>query len=257
MLDFIPLRKLFDLKKNLLNGWCLLDNADVAQLIISKEIDTLTIDLQHGLISYDSLKSLMNAVAFAQKPILSRVPSRKSDLIAKSLDLGAHGIICPMINSKEDAGQFVEACFYPPAGTRSYGPVGAGLKYTDNYWSQISKEISTFAMIETVDGLEQLDSILDVEGLAGIYIGPNDLSLACGVAPSSFPTNKTVKAAIQEIKIRCHRAGKKVGIHGEGLNSTIAWLSDDFDIITIGSDLGFLSAGVDSLFQKLNSLSKI
>src|SRR5215210_7632061 len=101
----------------------------------------------------------------------------------KTLDAGAYGIICPMINTREDAQNLVAWTHYAPRGMRSFGPTRATMYGGADYAQHANDEIVTFAMIETAKGLDNLDSILSVEGLDAIYIGPSDLSLALGCRP--------------------------------------------------------------------------
>jgi 4-hydroxy-2-oxoheptanedioate aldolase len=103
--------------------------------------------------------------------------------IGKLLDAGAYGVILPMIDTAEDARRLVDAVRYPPRGRRSFGPARGLLYGGADYAERADDELLAFAMIETSQGLANLDAIAAVEGLDGLFIGPTDLSLALGVPP--------------------------------------------------------------------------
>src|SRR5690554_2533342 len=154
------------------------------------------------MIGFDSALPMFQALSATPAIPLARVPVNDGAQIMRLLDAGAYGIICPMISTVDDAARFVSACRYPPKGDRSFGP-SRGLLYGGaDYYHHADNEILRIGMIETREGLANLDDILSVEGLDGIYIGPNDLSLALGEAPSSEPTAAEVVQAIAHIQER-------------------------------------------------------
>ena len=102
--------------------------------------------------------------------------------IAAALDAGADALICPMVNTREDAQKLVAYTSYAPRGTRSFGPVRASLYGGPDYFKHANDTLITMAMIETKQAVKNIDAILDVEGIAGIYVGPSDLGLSYGLA---------------------------------------------------------------------------
>jgi 4-hydroxy-2-oxoheptanedioate aldolase len=159
----------------------------------------------------------------------------------KALDAGAYGIICPMISTVADATRFVSACRYPPSGERSFGPARGLLYGGPDYFAHANQEIVTLAMIETAEGLANIEEILEVDGLDGIFIGPNDLSLALGEAPSSDPAADTqAAAAIDDLLKRARARSKHAGIFCA--NGTIGHRrrSAGFDFIAPGNEFNLL-----------------
>ena len=119
----------------------------------------------------------------------------------------------PMVNTADDAARFVGACRYPPMGYRSLGPIRAQIYGGSDYATKANDEILTLAMIETTTGLDNLEAILKVEGLDGIYIGPADLSLSLGLPGRLDPIDAKAVAAIDTILAKCKSAGRRCGIH--------------------------------------------
>ena len=127
-------------------------------------------------------------------------PSLVTSLSARLLSqAGAYGIICPMVNKAEDAERFVQACYYPPVGQRSFGPIRALLYSGADYPSHANEHILPIAMIETKEALDNLDEILRVNGLRAVYIGPADLSISLGCTPKFDQEEKPVVEAIDLI----------------------------------------------------------
>ena len=153
----------------------------------------------------------------------------------KALDMGAYGVICPMINTAEDAKKFVEYTSYAPMGRRSFGPIRASIYGGNDYPDHANDMIVRFAMIETAEALDNLDAILGVEGLDAIYIGPSDLSLSWGV---SQPLMKSIHCGPgNRSHFRaCHRAWIEAGIHNGTTASARARIGKGFRFVTVSSD---------------------
>ncbi len=168
------------------NGWLTLPCAMSAEMMAHHGYDTLTIDMQHGLIDYAAAVNMLQAISTTPVTPMVRVPWLEPGIIMKMLDAGAYGIICPMIESAGDAKRLVDYCLYPPQGQRSFGPLRACLYAGNDYPQQSNTIIMPIAMIETRGALENLEDILAVEGLGGLYIGPFDLSY-CLYAGNDYP----------------------------------------------------------------------
>ena len=145
--------------------------------------DSLTLDMQHGVIDYSHAISMLQTISTTDVTPLARVNWNEPGQIMKILDAGCYGIICPMVSNKEEAEKFVQACMYPPHGYRSFGPVRGLIYGGADYAVHANDEMLKFAMIETKESLDKLDEIMSTPGLDGIYIGPADLSLAIGETP--------------------------------------------------------------------------
>ena len=180
------------------NGWCAIPNSFSAELMAHSGWDSLTIDLQHGMADYQTAVTMLQAISTTDVPPLARVPWLEPGIIQRMLDAGSMGIICPMINSADEAEKFVGACKYTPLGYRSSGPVRAAIYAGADYIANANDEILAIAMIETMEAIENLDAILSTPGLDGVYIGPTDLALTMGKPPVLDPTDADVVANIEK-----------------------------------------------------------
>ncbi len=170
--------------KAAINGWLSIPNSFTAESMSKMGWDSLTIDLQHGINDYSTSISMLQAIANSPTIPFARVPWNEPGIIMKMLDAGTCGIIAPMVNNKEECERFVSYCYYPPLGQRSFGPIRAQLVYGSDYIQSANSQIITLAMIETKEAVDNLDEILSVENLNGVYIGPADMSLAYGFKTS-------------------------------------------------------------------------
>ena len=181
--------RLFDLFRagqGAVAGWMSIDSAYAAELVGASGFDAVVIDCQHGMAGHAQMLAMLQALSHTAAVPLVRVSQNNLAEINRALDAGAYGVICPMVNTREDAQNLVAWTHYAPKGTRSFSPVRAVLYSGADYAVHANETIVTFAMIETAQALDNLDSILSVEGLDAIYIGPSDLSLSLGCTPTLF-----------------------------------------------------------------------
>jgi 4-hydroxy-2-oxoheptanedioate aldolase len=218
-----------------INGWCSIPSAVTAE-IMAQQFDTMTIDLQHGLMDYQTALSMLQAIDRRPIPTLCRVPWNEPGIIMKALDAGFTGIICPMVNTREEAERFAAACRYAPRGMRSFGPTRALAVHGPDYVGAANDLVTTFAMVETAMALANLDDILSVDEVDGIYIGPADLSLSLGYTPSLLPTDTVVWDAIATIRTKAKAAGKAAAVHCGSPAMVRDMLAAGFDLATLITD---------------------
>ena len=139
--------------------------------------DSLTVDMQHGLIDYSSALPMMQTISTTNVTPLARVNWNEPGQIMKILDAGCYGVICPMVSNKEEAEKFVQACMYPPKGYRSFGPIRGLIYGGSDYAEHANDEILKLAMIETEESLEKLDDIMSTPGVDGISVSYTHLTL--------------------------------------------------------------------------------
>lgn len=223
-----------------LNAWSSIPAPYAAEVLGHQGVDSVTVDLQHGMIGFDLAVAMFQAISATPAIPFARVSSNNFSEINKLLDAGAYGIICPMISTAEDARRFVRACRYPSLGDRSFGPARGMLYGGQDYFRQANQEIATMAMIETVEGLDNLDAILAIEELDGIYVGPNDLCLALGVEPNSESNEQIVKDAIVKIVDACRSVGKAAGIFCSSGEASAMRSEQGFNFVTPGNDAALL-----------------
>ena len=226
--------------ESIVNGWVGMSSTLSAEIIGLAGFDCVTVDLQHGMIGFDAAVPILQTLSGTAAIPLVRVPANDGPQIMRALDAGAYGIICPMISTPDQAEHFVSACRYPPKGDRSFGP-SRGLLYGGaDYYHHADETILKLAMIETQQGLDNLDLILAVDGLDGIFVGPNDLSLALGQAPSSEPTADVVVEAIAHILARVQVHGKIPGIFCSSGDAAAMRLTQGFKFVVPGNDANIL-----------------
>jgi 4-hydroxy-2-oxoheptanedioate aldolase len=182
-----------------------------------------------------------------------RVPWLEPGIIMKSLDAGAYGVICPMVNTREDAQKLVAYSHYAPRGTRSFGPVRATLYGGADYAQHANDTIVAFAMIETAQALDNLDAILSVEGLDAVYIGPSDLSLSLGCRPVLDNVDPKAQEAIDHVLARAKAHAVVAGIHNGVADGALARAAKGFRFVTIGSDARFLALGSQQVLTQMRA----
>ncbi|HSG88039.1 MAG TPA: aldolase/citrate lyase family protein [Pseudomonadales bacterium] len=227
----------------LLGAWAMLPDVHVAESLARSGVDWICLDLQHGLMDYTDLVRLLPVVSAAPVTPIVRVAANAADQIGKALDAGAEGIIVPMVDTAEDARRAVEACRYPPAGRRSCGPVRPLLVDGPGYLGAANDRIVCFPMIETLEGLENVDAIAAVDGVSGLFVGPVDLCFGLGLAPGDFRNARFVDA-LATIRAACDRHGRAAGIFGYTPEAAAHALADGFRFASAGTDVGFLRDGL-------------
>src|SRR5262249_24635540 len=204
--------------------------------------DSLTVDMQHGVVDYQTAVSMLQAISSTPVMPLARVPWNDPALVMKILDAGVYGVICPMINTAAEAEALVQACKYPPRGYRSWGPVRASIYAGMDYGDHANDDIVVMPMIETAVALKNLDAILSVPRVGAGYVGPSDLSLALGLKPRLDQTDPPVVEAQQQIVAACKRHSVVAGIHNATAAYALKMIADGYQFVTLASDGRFLAA---------------
>ncbi len=248
------LRTLWAADKPALNGWLAIPNSYAAEVMAHQGWDTLTVDLQHGVIDYAAMVTMLQAISTTATVPIVRVPWLEPGIIMKSLDAGAYGVICPMVNTRDDAARLVAYTHYAPKGTRSFGPIRAAMYGGADYASRANDTIVAFAMIETAQALDNLDAILSVEGLDAIYIGPSDLSLALGCKPVFDDVEPKVAEAIKHICASAKAHGVRAGVHNGRADVALARIGLGFRFVTLSSDARMLASGSQELLGAMASV---
>ena len=234
------LRQLKTERRPIVNAWLSIGSSYAAEAIAHQGFDAVTVDCQHGMIGFETAITMLQAISTTPAIPMVRPSGLIPTEIMRFLDAGAYGIICPMISTALDAADLVAACRYPPDGSRSFGPARGMLYGGADYLDKSNEEIVVLAMIETREGLDNLDSILAVKGLDGIYVGPNDLSLALGHRPENESSFGEVIEAIERIRERTVAVGKIAGIFCSNGPAAALRVRQGFDLVTPGNDAALL-----------------
>lgn len=218
------------------NGWCALPSPVTAEIMGRQGFDLITVDLQHGLIDYQMALTMLQVLQGLPAPVLVRVPWNEPGIIAKCLDAGFAGLICPMINTADDAKRLAQAARYAPLGSRSFGPTRANMVHGAGYVKTANTAVLVFAMIETREALTNLDAILAVDGIDGVYVGPSDLGLSLGYEPTLDPTAPEVLDAIAAIAARTKAAGRIAGVHTGSPEMIRRMFAQSYDFASLLTD---------------------
>jgi len=214
-------------------GWLTSDSESTLELFGRLGYDYVGIDTQHTVLSEAQAAVLLRRLATAAFAVMVRVPANAAAAIGRVLDAGADGVIVPMVSTAAEARDAVSACRYPPEGLRSFGPMRADLGFD---LGQIEARASCFVMIETAQGLANVEEICAVPGLAGVYIGPADLSIGLGLNPMLAFTTDQLRDPVESIRAACTRNGLVMGAHSLNGADAARWAARGARLVSIGAD---------------------
>jgi 4-hydroxy-2-oxoheptanedioate aldolase len=234
------------------NAWVSMGSGYLAEILGHAGFDAVTIDLQHGAYGFDTAVQLLHAVSSTPAIPLARSAGASLAEINKLLDAGAYGVICPLIETVDEAVAFARACRYPPRGVRSYGPA-RGLTYGGmDYPQHADDHVLSLAMIETLPALAAIERILDVDELDGIYMGPSDLGLAMGIGPNAWP-GKEMADAVAHVLEATQRRGKYAGIFASSVEMSQAMSGMGYHLVTPGNDAQLLRSAAAGRIEGVRS----
>jgi 4-hydroxy-2-oxoheptanedioate aldolase len=242
-----------------LNGWLGIGNPFTAEIMAEAGYDALTIDVQHGALDYGDALPMFQAMRASGVFPMARTSWREPGIVMKLLDAGAMGIICPMISTPAQAADFASLLRYPPRGNRSFGPTRVGVAHgLEAYGREANDLVLGLAMIETAEGMENLDAIAATDGIDGLYIGPSDLSISLSngrLAPGMDRQEPEMIEAIQSIREAAHRAGKKACLHCASPEYGARGIEWGFDLVTVSADSRILAAGSQAQVKRFRDLA--
>lgn len=224
-------------------GWLGIASTHSAEVMARLGFDALCVDMQHGLIDYSNVWPMFQAISQTDTVPIVRVPWNDPQIIMKVLDAGAYGVIVPLINNADEAARAVAACRYPPDGIRSYGPIRAAAYGGADYAAHANDEIVVLGMIETKDGIQNLETICATPGLDGVYVGPADLSYALDLPPMADNPNPIHIEMCDRIVATAHRHGKKAGLHTNSAAFSANAIKRGFDYVTLTTDVVSITRG--------------
>jgi 4-hydroxy-2-oxoheptanedioate aldolase len=236
------LKQLWASGKAAVNAWLAIPSGFSAEVIAKCGFDSVTVDIQHGVQDYQSMVQCFQAMQAHPVTPLVRVPWMEPGIVGKVLDGGAMGVVCPMVNSREAAEALVQYAKYPPRGARSNGPIRAAMYgEATSYQSTANDETLVIPMIETQQAVEHMDEILDVKGLAGIYVGPADLAFSYGKTPKLDHEDEFFFDIYRRLLAACAKRGLYAGIHtGRGAYAA-RMIKMGFRLTTIANDSGLMA----------------
>ena len=234
-------------------AWLSLSHSFSAELMARVGFDALCVDLQHGTNEMSDVLPMLQAISQTDTVPFVRVKWNDPGAIMRALDLGAYGIIVPLVNNAEEAAAAVAACRYPPDGMRSFGPVRAAQYGGSDYHLHANDEIIIMAMIETKDGLANLDAICATPGLDAVYIGPADLSYALDLPPRGDNPTPIHLETCDKIRDTAHKHGIKCVMHCAGAECAAGAVKRGFDMVMVTADTACMVAGAKAQLETLKA----
>jgi 4-hydroxy-2-oxoheptanedioate aldolase len=235
--------------------WCMSGSPFVAEMLGLERFHYVCLDLQHGLMSYESFLGCMYALARTGSTPIARVPSLDSELIGKVLDAGAQGIIVPMVETGQEAARAVAACRYYPEGRRSIGST-RGVYTLGNDPQMVNREVICMVMIETALGVRNVEEICSVPGVDGVYLGPGDLAITLGLQPTLIPQPGEHADSIERVRAACAAHEIVAGIQCESSASALQRSEAGFRMVTVTTDIHVLRSGLRREFNGLGPPAK-
>mgnify|MGYP001165445471 FL=1 len=241
-----------DIRENLDNGnasigsWLNLGSPLAAEVMASAGFDWLVVDTEHTAYSMENISNMFRAIEARGVIPLARAWDHSRSTAGRLLDAGAYGIVFPHVCTPEQAIHLAESVRYPPKGTRSSG-TGRCTTILDNYQNKFNDIVLCIPQIEDIQGIQNAEAILNVDGVDIGFLGPNDLALSMGVA-IGHPDHET---ALQTFRKVCQRAGKPCGIPVKDAKTAISRIAEGFQFIDLTNDLRLLESSAVALLQEV------
>jgi 4-hydroxy-2-oxoheptanedioate aldolase len=225
-------------------GWCMVPSAFSAEVVSASGCDWLVIDLQHGLIGDEEMRGMVQAAAIRRTPVIVRVPWNEPAPIMRALDAGAEGVIVPMVNTVAEAERAVRASRYPPRGFRSWGPLRSSMAQPGFTPELGNEQTVCIVMIETEEAFENLDAILEVPGVDGVLVGPNDLAISHTGSNAGAGRSPRDVEMIETIAGRCQEHGVAAGISCGDAQDARRWEQTGYTLLAVSSDVALIGEGM-------------
>ena len=214
--------------------------------------DWLLIDQEHGAIDATLTQYLLQAISTTDTVPLVRVPWNSGDWIKRALDAGAYGLVIPMVTTRREAEDAVEACRYPPLGSRSIGGIRTRLYGGSDYVQHANEEILVIVQIEHVRAVENAREILSVPGIDAYFVGPSDLCASLGLPNAPDPDYPEFWSAVDDVKRVADELGVPAGIHSSAKRAA-EMIDRGYRFVAIGFDTAFLSTAAAAALQTVRA----
>ncbi|GAA1995456.1 hypothetical protein JL107_07785 [Nakamurella flavida] len=238
-------RDLLAQDEQVVTGWVTTGSSYAAEVVAHSGVDAVTLDLQHGMFDVPQAIACLQAVSTTSAVPLVRCRSHDAADIGHLLDAGAYGIICPNVDTDEQAQALVRACRYPPTGRRSLGPSRGVLYGGADYPQHADDTVLVIPMIESVRAVENLDAILAVDGVDAVFVGPTDLSWDAGLPPTSATVADELADLLRHIVDRARAASVPAGIFSLTPDQGRQFAEWGYRLIAPGTDMMMLRAATE------------
>ncbi len=249
-----PVKKALKDGKPSIGTWLSLGSVTAARFMARAGFDWLNIDIEHSLIGMENTAHIFGSCADIGCPIFARVPSNRHDHIKRVLDNGAHGVVVPMVNTRQEAEEAVSAMLYPPHGTRSVGGAVHALNFhttAGEYYAKANDELLVVLQCEHIQSVENADAIFSVPGIDAIFVGPNDLAASMRKPDGSPPAPEATKEAMKHILDMCKKHKIAPGLHCGSSEEAKIRIDEGWQFIAIASELKMMLDGAKSILTSL------
>src|SRR5260370_11134733 len=200
----------------------------------------LTVDIEHSLVDWETATHMFATIADAGCTALARVPANRHDHIKRVLDNGAHGIVVPMVNSREEALAAVAAAKYPPTGNRSVGGSVHALNFATtavDYYARANDQILVVLQCEHIQAVRDADEIFSVPGIDAIFVGPNDLAASMRGKDGRPPSVEESSRVLVQILESCRKHAVPAGLHCLSAEEALNRIDEGWQFIAVSSEL--------------------
>lgn len=248
------LRKLLANDRSIITSWCGWSGRNYIETLAACKFDAITLDMQHGLHTDTTIIEDVANVANSGKPAIVRIPVGRFEFASRALDIGAHAVIAPMINTVEDAKAFASFMKYPPIGDRSHG-VTQAVHVLDcsvpDYLAGSDSQTMAFAMIETQEAVSNLDAILDVDGIDGVLVGPSDISISYLQSPVPDAFGEATIEVMGEIAAKTRAKNKTAALFCLTAERVDIAHAMGYRLMAIGVDSHYISQGAETMLSQV------
>ncbi len=249
-----PIKRLLRDGKPAVGTWLTLGSITAARFLARAGFDWLTVDIEHNLMGMETATHMFASVADAGCPVLARVPANRHDHVKRVLDNGAHGIVVPMVNTRQEALEAVAACLYPPRGTRSVGGAVHALNFgatPADYYAKADDEIAIVLQCEHIQAVRDFDQVYSVPGIDAVFVGPNDLAASMRAADGKPPSPEEFQQALADILAGCRRLKVAAGIHTFSVEDAKKRIAEGWQFVAVSSELRFMVDGAKQVVDGL------
>jgi len=254
-----PVKRALKEGKPAIGTWLSLGSITAARFMARAGFAWLTVDLEHSLVDWETATHMFASIADAGCTALARVPANRHDHIKRVLDNGAHGIVVPMVNSREEAEHAVAACLYPPRGNRSVGGSVHALNFGTSavdYYNHVDDELLIVLQCEHIQAVENADRIFSVPGIDAIFVGPNDLAASMKSKDGKPASGEATNQALKHVLETCKKHKVAAGYHCSTPEEVQMRINDGWQFLAIGSELKMMLTGAGDIIKKLGAGTK-
>ncbi len=249
-----PVKRDLKAGKPSVGTWLSLGSIVASRFMARAGFAWLTVDIEHSLVDWETACHMFAAIADAGCTPLARVPANRHDHIKRVLDNGAHGIVVPMVMSREEAEAAVAAAKYPPAGTRSVGGSVHALNFGTtgpDYFAHANDEILVICQCEHIQAVEDADAIFSVPGIDAIFVGPNDLAASMRETSGKPPSGDATTRAMKKILETCQKHKVAAGIHCFSPEEVQHRIAEGWQFLAINSELKMMLEGANAALKPI------